>query len=160
MNFFRFLRVFTLVVWLGGIIFFSFVVAPAVFGTLTPVPAGRHLAGAIVNQSLSHLHWIGLVCGGLLLLCSATLHKTFLRAEIYFVMIMLMVTAAAQFGIMPRMERLRAASPDIEAASASARSEFDSLHRLSVSAEGSVLLLGLGTLWLVAGNRSTRPYRS
>ena len=160
MNFFRFIRVLTLVVWLGGIVFFSFVVAPAAFSTLTPTPGGRHLAGNIVNQSLSHLHWMGLVCGMFLLISSATLHKSFFRPEIYLVVIMLILTVLSQFWIMPRMEHLRAASPDIEDASPSARSEFDSLHRVSVFAEGGALLLGLGVVWLVAGNRSNRPYRS
>jgi uncharacterized membrane protein len=160
MNFFRFLRVLTLVIWLGGIVFFSLVVAPAVFRTLAPVSGGGHLAGDIVNLSLTRLHWTGIVCGVVFLIASATLHKTFLRSEIYFVVLMLILTATSQFSIVPKMERLRADSPGIEDSAPGARSGFDSLHRLSVYAEGGVLLLGLAVVWRVAGNRSNRPYRS
>jgi uncharacterized membrane protein len=153
-NIFRLIRVLTLVIWLGSIIFFSFVVAPAVFRVLTPIDGGIHVAGDIVNRSLSSLHWMGLCCGLLFLLASVTLHKTLRRAEIVLMIVMLFVTATSQFGIMPRMERLRT-DPGVET-----RTEFDRLHRLSVFAEGTVLLLGLGVVWLVAGNRSNRPYRS
>jgi len=49
----------SLVVWVGGIIFFSFAVAPTVFSVL---PA-RHLAGLVVTRSLAVLHWMGIVSG-------------------------------------------------------------------------------------------------
>jgi uncharacterized membrane protein len=156
-NTFRFLRVFSLVVWLGGIIFFSFVVAPTVFRVLAPLASGPHFAGTIVNQALGRLHWIGLACGALFLLAAATLHKTFFRPEIYLVAMMLVLTATSQFGIMPRMDVLRLRLIEME--EPTARANFDRLHQLSVAAEGGVLLLGLLTLALVAGNRSNRPFR-
>ena len=158
MNTFRFLRVLALVVWLGGIIFFSFVVAPTVFRVLTPVADGQHLAGAIVNQALGRLHLTGLACGALFLLAAATLHKTLFRPEIYFVTMMLALTAILQFGMMPRMDVLRGRLIEMEEPTARAR--FDRLHQLSVVIEGGVLLLGLAALALVAGNRSNRPFRS
>src|SRR4051812_19155760 len=154
MNTFRVLRVLSVVVWLGGIIFFSFVVAPAVFQVLTPLAGGRHLAGDIVNHSLRSLHWMGLVSGFVLLLSAAALHRTLAKPEICLVIIMLVITAIAQFGIMPRIEQLRSA-PGFETST-----EFDRLHKLSVFAEGGVLLLGLCVVWAVAGTRSNRPYRS
>ena len=46
--------------WIGGIVFFSAVVAPSVFGVLSPVAGGRHLAGDIVNRSLGALHMLHL----------------------------------------------------------------------------------------------------
>jgi uncharacterized membrane protein len=153
MNTFRVVRVLSLVVWLGGIIFFSFVVAPAVFQVLTPVTDGRHLAGDIVNHSLRSLHWMGLVSGLAFIFSAATLHRTLAKAEIGLVIIMLVITAIAQFGIMPRMERVRS-SPGFETSS-----DFDHLHKMSVFAEGGVLLLGLFAVWQVAGTRSNRPYR-
>jgi uncharacterized membrane protein len=157
-NIFRFLRVLALVAWVGGILFFSFVVAPTVFRVLTPVSGGQHLAGDIVNQTLGRLHWIGMACGLLFLLTSMTLHKTVQRKEILFALIMLVVTAISQFSLMPRLGVLRARLSENE--EPAARANFDRLHKLSVVMEGGVLLLGIGVLSLVAGNRSNRPYRS
>ena len=66
MAFLRFLMLLSLIVWMGGLIFFSFVVAPTVFSVL---PA-RHLAGSVVSRSLSALHWIGIVSGIVFLVSS------------------------------------------------------------------------------------------
>ena len=61
MSLIRFLMLLSLVVWVGGLIFFAFVLAPTVFhpGIL---PA-RQFAGNVVNRSLGIMHWIGLICG-------------------------------------------------------------------------------------------------
>src|ERR1700757_3770846 len=59
MPFLRYLMLLSLVAWIGGLIFFSFVVAPAAFGVLPT----RHLAGLVVARSLSALHWIGIISG-------------------------------------------------------------------------------------------------
>src|ERR1700704_3926154 len=98
----RYLVFLSLIVWLGGIIFFSAVVAPSVFGVLTPVEGGRHLAGEIVNRSLSALHWMGLVCGIIFLISSTALNKNFRLTQNYFVLAMIALTAVSQFGITPR----------------------------------------------------------
>jgi uncharacterized membrane protein len=59
MQAFRFFMLLSLVVWIGGIIFFAFVVAPAVFGILPTYD----LAGKVVNGGLGALHWMGLISG-------------------------------------------------------------------------------------------------
>src|SRR5271165_2992472 len=61
MSFLRFLMLLSIMVWVGGLIFFAFVLAPTVFhpGIL---PA-RQFAGNVVNRSLGILHWMGLTCG-------------------------------------------------------------------------------------------------
>ena len=55
-----------LITWIGGIIFFSFVLAPTVF---TVLPTTK-LAGDVVSVSLSKMHWMALVSGLLFLLAS------------------------------------------------------------------------------------------
>ncbi len=55
----RYLNLLSLVVWIGGIIFFAFVLAPTVFAVLPT----HQLAGNVVSRSLSVLHWMGLACG-------------------------------------------------------------------------------------------------
>src|SRR5262249_28717625 len=62
----------TLVVWVGGIIFFAFVLAPTVF-TVLPT---TELAGNVVSRSLTVLHWMGIVSAVVFLICSLLYNRT------------------------------------------------------------------------------------
>jgi uncharacterized membrane protein len=148
----KFVVLLALILWIGGIVFFSAVVAPSVFTVLTPVEGGRHLAGEIVNRSLGTLHWMGLVCGVVFLVASAIIEKSF-RLKQQLVLAMMLLTAVSQFGITPRLAAIRAKAPQLELALPAQRAEFDRLHRLSTMAEGAVLLLGLGVVGLVSKDR-------
>ena len=70
MSLLRFFMLLSLVVWVGGIIFFAFVLAPTVFHP--GVLPSRQLAGAVVSRSLSILHWMGLACAIVFLITSMT----------------------------------------------------------------------------------------
>src|SRR5690349_23015399 len=91
----HFLLIISLVVWVGSIVFFSFVVAPAVFSVL---PA-QEIAGAIVGRSLGALHRIGLTCGVIFL--AATLLGTFRHSRMLrgLVGLILLCTAFSKFCI-------------------------------------------------------------
>ena len=58
MAFLRFLMLLSLIVWLGGVIFFA-VLAPTLFSVLPT----RHLAGSVVAPMLTKIHWMGIVSG-------------------------------------------------------------------------------------------------
>jgi hypothetical protein len=154
MSFLRFLILLTLIVWIGGIIFFAFVEAPTLF---TVLPTTK-LAGDVVSASLSKLHWMGLISGVVFLIASLLYNwqkheqlKPFALSHI-FVVVMLALTAHSQFGISPRMRVLRAEmqSSDNSAPNHAQRAEFDHLHEWSTRLEGGVLLLGLGVVFLTA----------
>ncbi|MBV8208331.1 MAG: DUF4149 domain-containing protein [Acidobacteria bacterium] len=151
MAFLRFLMLLALVVWVGGLVFFSFVEAPALFRL---VPA--HLAGLVVARSLTALHWMGMAAGAVFLASAAFASRGISKPALVVAMIAL--TAILQFGIMRRMEALRAAVPngDISALAIQdpARQQFDRLHGYSTWFEGGVLLLGLITILLVARDRA------
>lgn len=142
----RYILHLSLLIWLGGIIFFSAIAAPAAFGILRAEANGSHLAGEIVRGSLGALHWMGLVCGAVFLLCSSALHRTFRRMQNYLIVLMMALTALSQFVITPKIEQLRA-SPAMMTTS-EGLSRFSLLHRTSVMIEGGVLLLGLVVLAL------------
>ncbi len=55
----RALRLYAMVAWVGGLVFFAFVVAPVAFHSLT----SAHEAGLVVGGTLRVLHLIGLVGG-------------------------------------------------------------------------------------------------
>jgi uncharacterized membrane protein len=146
-----------LIVWIGGIIFFAFVLAPTLFSVL---PTTK-LAGDVVNVALTRLHWMGLVSGIVFLICSLFYNwqkhvqlRPFMLSHI-FVVLMLAFTMISQFGITPRMRIIRERMEQTRAAMVptwddTARAEFDMLHAWSTRLEGGVLFLGLGVVILTA----------
>lgn len=150
MSFLRFFMLLALIVWIGGIIFFAFVLAPTLFGVL---PTTK-LAGDVVNATLGKLHWMGLFSGVVFLIASLLYNwqkyvqlRPFALSHV-FVVLMLAFTMISQFGITPRMRELRS-SPSIMESSLG-RAEFDTLHTSSTQLEGAVLFLGLGVVILTA----------
>jgi hypothetical protein len=158
----RSLILLSLVVWVGGLLFFGAVVAPVAFGSVMPMlddPAvGLHVAGTMVRVSLLRLHDIGLICGViLLLLCiverAAWMTRRAIGPQLLLLAAMLGLTAYSQFSVIPRMETLRIqAGPAIGNPNVTntAKVNFDRLHNLSTRLEGVVLLCGLGLVVLYA----------
>ena len=135
-----------LIVWVGGIIFFAFVLAPTLFTVLPP-----EVAGNVVSPSLIKLHWIGLVAGAVFLACSLAYNRAkhgqlrLFGASQTMILIMLILTAISQFVITPRMRELRSQMQPVDSLGehTTHRAEFDRLHQWSTRMEGGVLLLGL-----------------
>src|SRR5580693_5579458 len=154
MSFLRYLMLLTLIVWLGGLIFFAFVLAPAAFSVLPT----RHLAGTLVGRTLGTLHWMG-IFSGLVFLASSLIYSQLTRgtphafaARNVLIILMLALTLVSQFGIIPRMDTLRASIGEIDSVPPDnpARLQFDALHVWSTRVEGGVLLLGLVVVYLTA----------
>ena len=152
----RALRLFAMVAWVGGLIFFAFVVAPVAFHSLP----STHEAGIVVGGTLRVLHWIGLIGGAVFYVATAIL---WLRAEVSarvgfaiqltLTGIMLAATAYSQFRILPAMDRDRdLAGGVVETAPAdnAGRVDFERLHVLSERLEGAVLLCGIGVVFLLS----------
>ena len=139
-----------LIVWIGGIIFFAFVLAPTLFGVL---PTTK-LAGDVVNATLTKLHWMGLFSGVVFLIASLLYNwQKYVQLRLFalnhfFVVLMLAFTMVSQFGVTPRMSELRSSPSLME--SSLGRAEFDSLHEWSTRLEGGVLFLGIGVVILTA----------
>ncbi len=154
MTFLRFLMFLSLTVWVGGIIFLSFVEAPTAFHVLP----SRHMAGTVVGHSLGILHWMGLFAGVLFLGSSMLLSSLTtgsaqpFAARHVLICLMLLLTVVSQFGISPKMATLRAQFGDIDSVPATdpGRMQFDALHVWSVRLEVVVLLLGLAAVYLTA----------
>lgn len=154
MSFLRFLMLLSLVVWIGGLIFFAFVLAPTAFQVLP----NTHLAGNVVGRALNKLHWIAIISGVVFLLASlvysyltaGTAHVFAMRHVL--VCLMLALTLFSQFWIIPRMDTLRAQVGDFASVPLTdpARVQFDALHVWSTRVESAVLLLGLVAVFLAA----------
>jgi uncharacterized membrane protein len=154
MSFLRFLMLLSLVCWIGGLIFFAFVLAPTAFSVLPTT----HLAGNVVGRALGKLHWIA-IFSGIVYLVSSMVYSRFTdgTAHIFamrhvFLCLMLALTLISQFGIILRMDTLRASLGDVRSAPIDnpERVQFDALHVWSTRVEGAVLLLGLVMVYLTA----------
>ncbi len=153
--FLRVLRLLAIVVWVGGLVFFAFVVAPVAFSVLP----STHEAGTVVRATLGVLNEMGYFCGLVFLLATSLLwlrcekrgHWRF-AAQCLLAALMLAATVYVQASIVPAMERDRiAAGGDVDAAPKDnpARLDFERLHPLSEKVEGSALFLGLAVVVLM-----------
>src|SRR5258708_36484971 len=153
MPFLRFLMLLSLVIWLGGLIFFAFVLAPTAFSPgLLPT---RHLAGSIVGRSLDLLHYIAIVSGIVFLIASmlysriASGNARPLAARHLLIVVMLLLTVISQFAISPTMHAIRAEGGIINGgidnfpADNRAWMQFDRLHMWAAKCEEVAVLIRL-----------------
>jgi hypothetical protein len=156
MSFVRFAMLLSLVIWVGGIIFFAFVVAPSLF-TILPT---RQLAGSVVTRCLGALHWIGIGCAIIFLACSVIeSHGRLLSLRNGLMVSMLALTLISQIAVGGRMQALRAYMGNIDsvATSDARRVQFNSLHQWSTRLEVIVLILGLVATYDLARRTSIKP---
>ncbi len=143
---FRFLQFFTLGTWVGSILYFGAVLAPAAFTVLT-----TDQAGALVGLTLGRLHLAGIVAGVIFLLVTAVAEKSpaaLVRPAPVLVLAMIVMTFISQFWVTGTMEALRAQMGSVAATppTNALRASFDRLHVLSVRLEGAVLFCGLAAM--------------
>ena len=136
--------------WLGSDVFLSFVVAPGAFSLL----GSRDQAGAMVGFALGRMHFIGVVCGVVILLARLLRTRTFasLAAPAALcVVLMVVLTVVSQQAVTPKMAALRTQMGSIQATAADnpLRVEFDRLHQRSVMLESGVLLVGFVAMYLL-----------
>jgi uncharacterized membrane protein len=150
----------SLVCWIGGLIFFAFVLAPTAFSVLPTT----HLAGNVVGRALGKLHWIA-IFSGIVYLVSSLLYSRItdgtahvFAARHVLLCLMLALTLISQFGIIPRMDTLRASLGEVRSVLVDnpQRVRFDALHVWSTRVEGAVLLLGLVVVFLTAQQLAVR----
>lgn len=148
-NFLRILEFLSLSIWLGSVVFLSFVVAPTAFSV-----ASRDQAGAMVGLALARMHWMG-IGAGLLFLAARVIRLKTLAAlatpASLAVILMVLLTLLSQVGVSRRMARLRGEMGSIEKTPAESplRVEFNNLHRRSVMIEVCVLVAGVVALILL-----------
>ena len=147
----KWLYLMALIIWLGEVIFFSFVGAPSLFA-IFPSPEAGKAVGAIFPT----YYRIGYVCGivlliGALVLAGSAMARGWWTANALLAAVMLAVTLYAGIVIQPRAAALR---PQIHEANAPAavKDEFSRLHRLAVTLNGVVLLCGLAASVVTASS--------
>jgi uncharacterized membrane protein len=150
-----FLHLVALGTWLGETIFFSFVVAPTLFGSLP-----TEQAGAAVGLIFPGYYLLGYACGVVVVLTAAGLRSRLRPAGGRWLGAALVaggsLLACLYAGLMiqPRASALRPQLHDPQSAP-SVREEFDALHRRAVQLNGAVLLGGLVIAGLLAAELSS-----
>ncbi|HSZ18767.1 MAG TPA: DUF4149 domain-containing protein [Candidatus Acidoferrum sp.] len=150
----RFLQYLSLGCWLGGMIYFIFLTQ----GIFSVMPT-KDLAGVVVGYSLARLHMLGIVAGCVYLIATAALEKSvaaLARPAALLVLVMIVCTMASQYGVIARMDALRAQMGSVDATPARdpLRAAFDRLHQYSVWLESAVLFSGLAALFFTARQKS------
>jgi|GEM_PF-260512 len=146
----RVLRLLALAVWLGGIVFFGMVLAPAavqVFG-LT-----QHFADFIARTILQ-LHMIGIYCGIAMLVALRFLNNRAFKPlwQGVLILLMLVLTFVSNRSIVLPMEhdrQLAGGNISILLPDSPLRKDFDVRHAWSTRVEGAVLFLGIGLTVLI-----------
>ncbi len=158
----RFLAILALSAWIGGSFFLMFFAAPDAFRLLPT----RDLAGAVVGLALARLHLLAMGAAFVFLVCHIWLMRSaqaLLRPAALLVFAMVILTAASQYGVTPRMADLREemiaehGSIDATPRTSPARVAFGRLHMVSASLELTTFLLGLVVLYITVRRIGAGP---
>jgi uncharacterized membrane protein len=144
-------------VWVGSILFFSFVAAPTAFRSLDTQDAGLFIRGIFPKY-----YMFGIICGVLTLAAGAGYRA--MRGDwagrsavtLAIVGAMFLTTVYARQGLMPVIERrrdARAAAEEGTEAYVAAQQKFRAGHRASVILNLAVLILGIVTFMLLPAIR-------
>ena len=142
-----FIHLLSLVCWIGGIAFFSFFTAPAVFKTLD-----RPTAGKLIGVIFPRYYFLGYLCSTLLLITYLLGVEAVSAWKSGFILVIILGTFTAGMIVQPKARNLKikmkSASSEEDRNAFEAR--FRRLHALSVQLNSTVLFAGLALLWLTA----------
>jgi hypothetical protein len=131
-----------IVCWLGGMVFFTAMIAPVIFKTLPITDAGRVIAGVFPRYYILG-YTAGVISFGLAIYF-AVVHapRLWWSLAALALLIALALTLYAGVVVRPRIDSIRGVTEQADPDPAR-RAEFDKLHRLSVMLNGGVMLLDI-----------------
>lgn len=152
LNFFRFLLLISMVVWIGMLIFFTFFVAPSIFKVLP-----RELASDLVGDLFPKYWMIGYAAGVLSLLsliAISLIEKAFPAARISLVALM---TAMTFYSGLIVGEKARAMSAEIRniqdpVKKEEMRARFKRIHAESAAINMAVMASGITVIFFMSRN--------
>lgn len=153
MAFIGFLHLLSLVVWLGGMAFFSFLAAPSIFAVLGPEEAGR-----VVALIFTKYYWTGYICGPVAFVTAVlTAGTRFGGIKIVLLAVMLVAFFYAGLWLRPRVASLKQELKETTDVSivADLKGRFDKNHRNAVRL--NILVLACGVLVILMTAASFKP---
>jgi hypothetical protein len=144
-----FVYLLAIVCWLGGMVFFTAIIAPVVFKLLPIADAGKLVAGLFPRYYI-----LGYIAGtiGLALAIYFTVErqpKLWWSLSVFALAVALGLTIYAGAIVRPQVDAIRTVVED-QNPDPARKAEFDRLHRLSVMLNGGVMLLNLAALMTTA----------
>jgi len=130
-----------LTLWVGGLWAIGYIVAPALFANLDD----RALAGSLAGVMFEIIAYVGLLCGGLLLVFNQMRNSRRLNWRALVLLLMLLLIAVGQFYLAPMIAGLRSQGLADSV-------QFGRLH--GVAASGYLLTSLLGLALVIAGPES------
>jgi len=139
----RFFHLLSLVIWLGGMIFFSFIAAPSIFKILP-----RETAGDVVGDIFPKYWVVGYVCSITALITVIALSvqgRAYPWARIILLFVMSGLTFYSGLVVGSKARDVKAHIRTIEDPSRkeALRLQFKALHKRSTILNGLILILGL-----------------
>lgn len=140
----------SLVIWIGGIIFFSFFAAPSIFKVLD-----RELAGDVVGDIFPKYWFLGYVCsivslGTLIFLW----RKATTGATVRIILLSIMMAISFYSGLVvgPKARGIKAQARAVKDVreKEELRKRFMKIHSLSVLMNSIVLIMGITTILITA----------
>lgn len=147
----QFLYLLGLVLWVGGIVFFSFFTTPTVFTTLP-----KDMASQVITVIFPRYYLLGYIAGGMMLfgtLVEALLVKQWPWIRLALLVVMLAASVYAGVVVRPQVHDLKIQMKTVEEDTElgkTLKARFDSLHRFSVILNMLVLGGGLVLIGIVA----------
>ena len=130
-----------LTLWVGGLWAIGYIVAPALFANLED----RALAGSLAGVMFEIIAYVGLLCGGLLLVFNQMRNSRRLNWRALVLLLMLLLIAVGQFYLAPMIAGLRSQGLADSV-------QFGRLH--GAAASGYLLTSLLGLALVIAGPES------
>ncbi len=123
------LAAFAVVLWIGALWAVGYLAVPVLFGD----QPDRQLAGMLAGMMFERLGYVGIACGGYLLLYRlAIAGKAALREPLFLVVAaMLVISLTIQFGIQPHMAGLKAQALPLEVMDSALAGQFRAWHGVS-----------------------------
>lgn len=126
--------------WVGGLWATGYLAAPVLFYT----QPDRQLAGLLAGQMFTMMGYVGMLCGGYLLIHRASLFgRTVLRQSLFWVVaMMLLLTLILICGIQPMMADLKVQALPLTVQQSALAGQFKMLHGISSTLYLTQSLLG------------------
>ena len=127
--------------WVGGLWAVGYLAAPTLFYNLED----RVVAGMLAGKMFSYIGWVGLACGGWLLLFRLVRFGggVFKQGFFWIALTMLLLTLAQQFGIQPIMQELKDQAGAQDVMNSLFKDRFATWHGISSAVYLIESLLGL-----------------
>jgi MFS family permease len=129
--------------WVGGLFAVGYLAAPVLFYQLSD----RALAGNLAGAMFSIIAWVGLACGGYLLLY-LLLRRGWraIQSSVFWLVLVMAALSLAHFSIEPVLSQLKADALPRQVMESALRDRFSTWHGI---ASALYLLQSLIGLWLV-----------